>query len=116
MEKLYNELTQDLIDELLPVLYDKRIEILVDLIKTEEIDYVESEKLYITEEIILRMSNIGSALVNAINERLKTRPLTKEEIESNLLNTCDTHYFTDDVEEDLSINIRSKVLNYFDYY
>lgn len=113
MDKRYRKLNQKLLDELLIVLKERRIDILNELINLDQGCFATSDQLWIIDEIIFRLSNIGSNLVEEINKKLKIRPLTKEKIEENLLNMCQHHYFSDTIEEDLAIEVRENVLNYF---
>lgn len=75
MAKKYNELTQELIDEIVTILKEKRINILNELINFNQDNVATNEQLYIIEEIIFRIDDRGSYFVHSISEKLKKKAI-----------------------------------------
>lgn len=113
MAKKYNELTQELIDAIITILKEKRIDILNKLMNFNQDDIATSAQLYIIEEIIYRIDDRGSYFGHGISNKLKRKPLTKDEIISKLLNASDEKFFYYEIQQDLEISIRDDVLNRF---
>lgn len=113
MNKRYNKLTKELIDEIVMILKEKRINILMELLNFDTNDVATSEQLYIIEEIIYRIDDRGSYFGHGINEKLKRKSLTKDEIISKLLDASDEKFFHYEIQQDLEISIRNDVLSRF---
>lgn len=113
MAKTYNELTEKLINEIVTILKEKRINILNELINFDTNDVATSAQLYIIEEIIFRIDDRGSYFRHGISEKLKRKPLAKDEIISKLLDASDERFFYYEIQQDLEISIRDDVLNRF---
>lgn len=113
MNKKYNELTEELIDAIITILKEKRIDILSKLMNFNQDDIATSAQLYIIEEIIYRIDDRGSYFGHGISNKLKRKPLTKDEIISKLLDASDEKLFDYEIEQDLEISIRDDVLSRF---
>ena len=113
MAKKYNELTQELIDTIITILKEKRIDILNKLMNFNQDDIATSAQLYIIEEITYRIDDRGSYFGHGISNKLKRKPLTKDEIIPKLLNASDEKFFYYEIQQDLEISIRDDVLNRF---
>lgn len=113
MEKRYNELNQELTSEIISVLNKKRINILNELLYFNQNECATSQQLYIIDEIIYRIEDTDSYFGHGIAEKLKRKPLTKDEIISKLLYASDEKLFDYEIEQDLEISIRDDVLNRF---
>lgn len=113
MEKRYEKLTEELINEIISVLNKKRINILNELLYFNQNECTTSQQLYIIDEIIYRIEDTHSYFGHGISEKLKRKPLTKDEIISKLLYASDEKLFDYEIEQDLEISIRDDVLNRF---
>ena len=113
MVKKYNKLTDELIDEIVKILEEKRVDILNEIMNMDQGGFATSDQLYIIDEIIYRINDRGSYFGHGISEKLKRKPLTNDEIISKLLDASDEKFFSYTIQQDLEISIRDDVLNRF---